>query len=90
MKAKILLAVGGALIGAGLSSCGGSGSNGCYGDNGNVAVGNPSAVEPQTLTVQQVLALAEQRSESSEPFAVDNGATAITPADDETSDPESI
>lgn len=84
MNTKVLLVVGGALIGTAVSSCGGGDG---YGDNGNVNISNGG---PQTLTVQQVLSIAQQPSETAEPFAVDNGQTTIVPADDETSDPETI
>jgi hypothetical protein len=93
MKTKVLLAVSSALIGVAVTSCGG-GSGGGYGENGNVATGSSSgsttSAEPQTLTTQQVLALAQQPSETAEPFAVNGGQTAITPADDETSKPGAI
>jgi hypothetical protein len=83
MKARtaLVLAVS-ALGGAVLTGCGGSD------ESGNPIT--PTSNQAQSLDTSQVLALAQQTSEVSAPFAVNNDAIVITPIDDETSEPLSI
>lgn len=83
MKTKLFIAIGvSALACLGLISCGGGDG---YGNSGS-----PTSGQTQTLDTEQVLALAQQRSDISEPFPVNNGATVITPPDDQTAEPISI
>ena len=62
------------LLGASISSCGGHGSG--------VTTTPPSPPTGQNLTTAQVLTLAKQPSESTEPFAVDAGALTLTDTSD--------
>lgn len=84
MKSKITFLI----VGAGLS-CGFVA--GCGSDHHNAAVTPPPAMTTMDLDTAAVLAIVQTKtSESAEPFEVDNGAVAVTPAGDETSAPISV
>jgi hypothetical protein len=75
----------------GLAGCGG-GSSGpaVQSSSGSTATASPPATSsPQTemLDTQQVLALADVQSDTSDPKPVGVGAWMVADADDETSDP---
>jgi hypothetical protein len=80
MKAKIASLITGASAAAcmALAGCGGGS------DNGNLT-STPAA--PMNLDTAQVLAIVKTKtSETAEPFQVNGGAVAVTPAGDETSE----
>jgi hypothetical protein len=89
MKTKTLIM--GAALGAGvleLAACGGS--------SGVAMQSSPASTAPTTTTVtpqtemldtQQVLAVAEVQSDTSDPNSVGKGAWMVADAEDETSDP---
>jgi hypothetical protein len=88
MKAKVALSIGGTALGCmALVGCGGGGNN---------SVSSPAqATNPPVTTVQldtyDVLSIAQTKtSETSQPFLVDGGAVAITPAGDETGEPITV
>lgn len=75
------------LTAAGMSGCGGGG-------NGQSAASppaqsTPAAPQPQSLDTAQVLALAQQTSETAPPFAVDSGLLVLTDTS-ETSEPITV
>jgi hypothetical protein len=88
MKAKVAFSIGGTALGCmALVGCGGGGNNSVSSP--------PQATNPPVTTVQldtlEVLSIAQTKtSETSQPFQVDNGAVAITPAGDETGEPTAI
>jgi hypothetical protein len=66
-----------------LIGCGG-------GDAASTPTSAPTA-PPTQLDTAEVLAIVQTRtSDTTEPFAVDNGAVTVTPADDETGEPISV
>ena len=92
MKQTIALISATAVIGGLLSSCGGGSTTANTGTG--TTTGSSSGSGTPTSTTQevdtaQVLALARESSETSEPFAVDNGAFAFTDTS-ETSEPIAV
>jgi|HubBroStandDraft_1064217.scaffolds.fasta_scaffold2615315_1 hypothetical protein len=80
MKAKIIIPLLSVVAGSLMSACGGDGG------------GSPSASQspqPQALDTAEVLAEARVTSETSEPYAVDDGALTLTDTS-ETSEPINV
>ena len=90
MKARKLAAlVLGVGVCLGLSACGGSSG---VSVQPMQSMQPPPPMQPQTVTlaVGDVLTKAKMSSETDDPFAVDGSAVAVTPTNDETSDPVTV
>jgi hypothetical protein len=84
MRAKIVLLVSDAALTLVLSGCGGG--HGAY-----MPPAPPSMPSTTELDTAALLSLIETKtSDTAQPFAVDNGAVALTPAGDESSPPLSV
>ena len=84
MKTNIALLSVGAALNLLLGGC--SGSHGAY-----MPPAPPGMPSTMNLDTAALLGLIETKtSETAQPFAVDNGAVAVTPAGDETSAPISV
>lgn len=92
MKAKLVFALGGIVLGClSLTDCGGGGAaTSGFNSGSSASPSDPLGGPPSVLDTQQVLALAEKSSETAQPFAVDGGAVSVYPTEDETSEPISV
>jgi hypothetical protein len=85
MRTKIALLMSGAALNL-LGGCGGGGGHGAY-----MPPAPPSMPSTMDLDTAALLGLIETKtSDTTQPFAVDNGAVAVTPAGDETGAPSSV
>lgn len=80
MKVKIIIPLVSVVAGSLLSACGGGGNSGPPVSQGP---------QPQALDTAEVLAQARVSSETSEPYAVDDGALTLTDTS-ETSEPINV
>ena len=90
MKTTTVMLIGGAALTILLSGCGGG--HGAYMPPAPPSMPSmPSMPSTIDLDTAALLVLIESKtSETAQPFAVDNGAVALTPAGDETSAPLSV